>query len=220
MRKLVNRSLLRLGTPILLASAMMVSVLGFSANPADAAACAANTPVASCSMTGTLTLTGGNLTITPPTSLTWTAAQTGLNLNVVDTTAADQGYTVSDATGTGAGWHVTVAATQFTTGTNTLSNTGTFSTNGSTSSVTASTAPTAACVTVGQCTVPTDTTTYPVAITTAASSPTPVTVFDTSASTGIGSIAIGSVGWWLSIPATAYAGTYTSTITVAVVAAP
>jgi hypothetical protein len=173
-----------------------------------------------------LTLTGGSLLVTAPASLNWSGTISGANLSLYDSTAADEGYVVADSTGTGAGWHVTVSATQFTAGAHTLANAGTFSTTGSLSSISATTAPTASCVTAGACTLPTDTSTYPVAITTAATSPTAYTVYDTSASTGLGNIQIGGssatnpVGWWLSVPATAFAGTYTSTVTIAVVSGP
>lgn len=95
---------------------------------------------------------------------------------------------------------------------------------GSLSSITATTAPTATCVT--SCTPPVDTTTYPVAITTATSSPTPATVYDVSAGSGIGQVTLGGssatnpVGWWTKIPGNARAGSYTSTVTVAVVSGP
>jgi hypothetical protein len=182
-------------------------------------------------MTGTMTLSAGTLTLTGPStgSLTWSTALTGLNQTAADTIATDQAYTVDDATGSDAGWHVTVSATQFTTGGGTpvtLSNTGTLSTNGSVTSATATTAPSSACTSGATCTLPTNTTTYPVAITNAASSPSPVTVYDDSASTGVGSTDIGGsasanpVGWWISIPATTKPGTFTSTVTMEVISGP
>jgi hypothetical protein len=196
---------------------------------ASATACAPTTFVAAgsnCQLTGTLSLLAGTLTLASPASLTWAGTLNGFNLSIVDTVAADQQYTVSDGTGSGAGWHVTTAATTFTSGGNTLANSGTFSTTGSTTSASATSAPTAACAVASTCTLPTDTTTYPVAITTAASSPTPVTIYDDSANKGIGQIIIGGssqadpVGWWLAVPATAVPGTYTSTVTMAVVSGP
>ncbi len=147
--------------------------------------------------------------------------------DVVDTTAADQEYGVDDASENAAGWHVTTSATTFTSGANTLPDTGTFMTNGSTTSATDNTPPTAACVTAGTCTVPTgNTVTYPVAITTAATTPTPVTIYSAAAASGIGDIRIGGstaanpVGWWVHIPATAVSGSYTSTVTMAIVSGP
>jgi hypothetical protein len=58
--------------------------------------------------------------------------------------------TVTDGTGSLAGWHVTTSATTFTNGTATLPNTGTFVTTGSSSSITATIYDTAALTGVGQ----------------------------------------------------------------------
>jgi hypothetical protein len=193
--------------------------------PASAGACGTAIPAGtSCTMTGTVTLSGGTLTLTSPSSLTWTGSLTGLDQSLVDTTALDQQYTVDDATGSGAGWHVTTSATTFTNGTHTFNNTGTFVTNGSVSSVTSTSAPTATCT--ATCTLPTNTTTYPVAITTAATTPTPVTIYDTAVNTGMGQIVIGGstqtnpVGWWVNVPASASSGSYTSTITMQITSGP
>jgi hypothetical protein len=152
--------------------------------------------------------------------------------HLVDPTAADETYTVVDATGTVAGWHITTSATTFTstgTGTPKLADIGTFSTNGSLTSSTATGYPTAICSPSATCTPPTHgtaPTTFPVAITTAASSPTTYVIYDANAATGIGSIAIGGsaaaapVGWWLNVPGNATPGTYTSTILMSVVSTP
>jgi len=192
---------------------------------ATATSCGSAVPAGSnCTLTGTLTLSGGTLTLTSPASLTWTGTLTGTDQSLVDVVSGDQQYTVDDATGTGAGWHVTTSATTFTNGSHTLPNAGTLVTTGSVTSVTATTAPTATCT--GTCTLPTNSTTYPVAITTAASSPTPVTIYDTAAATGLGQIVIGGstqanpVGWWVNVPASAVAGSYTSTLTMAIVSGP
>lgn len=204
------------GTVVLLTTASAGAV-------ACGTATAAGTP---CTMTGTLILSSGTLTLTAPSALSWAGNVTGLDQNLVDATAAHQAYLVDDATGTGAGWHVTVSATTFTTGTLTLANAGTFSTNGSVTSMTDPAAPTAACSSGSTCTLPTDTTTYPVAITTAATAPTAVNIYDASAGTGKGSIVIGGstaagpVGWWLNVPSNTLAGTYTSTVTMEIIAGP
>ena len=99
---------------------------------ADAATCGVG---ANCTITGTLTVTAGSLILTSPTSLTWAATLSGTDQSKVDLVPADQQYTVNDATGSGAGWHVTTAATTFTNGTHTLPDLGTFVTNGSTTSI-------------------------------------------------------------------------------------
>jgi hypothetical protein len=178
--------------------------------------------VAGATGNGTLTLSPGTLALVAPTTLTWAGTLSGTALTLVDSTPADQNYTVNDNRGSGAGWHVTASATTFTTGTHSLADTGTFVNTGSTSAIGASTTPTAACVSV--CTLPTNTTTFPVAITTAATTPIPVNIYDSALNTGLGNITIGvganPVGWWVNVPATAFAGTYTSTVTLAVVTAP
>jgi hypothetical protein len=174
-------------------------------------------------MTGTVGLTGGTLSLTTSGSLAWTGTLTGASQSLVDTVAADQQYTVTDATGSGNGWHVTIAATTFTNGSHTFSDTGTFSTNGSTTSVTSTNAPSATCT--GTCTLPDDSAlAYPVPITTAPTGPLPVTIYDAKANSGIGTIVIGNTpnpaGWWVNVPATASAGNYTSTIIMTVISAP
>jgi hypothetical protein len=166
----------------------------------------------------------GPLTLTSPGSLTWASTLNGNNQSVTDAVSGDQQLAVSDATGSGAGWHITVSATTFSNGTHTLSDTGTFVLSGSISSITASTAPTASCVT--SCTPPSDVATYPVAITTASSSPPPADVYDVAAGSGLGAITLGGhsaadpVGWWVNVPANARAGAYTSTVTVSIVSGP
>ncbi len=206
-----------LGACVLLTGGIGASAL--LTGTAGAATCVAG---AACSMTGTAALTGGALNLTTPTALGWAVTLAGLSQQVVDTTTGDQSYTVDDATGGGAGWHVTVDATTFTTGTVTLANTGTFSTNGSTGAATAAatTAPTQACTNTGQCTLPTNAITFPEAITTAAATPPPTTIYEAAATTGIGSVLIGGVGWWLTLPGTTAAGSYTSTVDMNIVSAP
>ena len=162
----------------------------------------------------------GSLTLTSPSSLTWSVTGSGSNQSKVDAVAGDQQLTATDNTGSGAGWHVTLSATTFTTGPKSLPNTGAISFNGSLISPLASTAPSATCVT--SCTLPTDTTTYPVAVTTAISSPTTYTVYDTAAATGLGVMTIGGsaatnpIGWWVNVPASVFTGTYTSTVTLSI----
>ena len=165
----------------------------------------------------------GSLTLAPPASLAWAATDTGHTQDVVDTLPADQQLTVDDSAGTGAGWHITVSATTFTSGAHTLPDTGALSVTGSTSALT-SAAPSVACA--GPCVLPTDTTSYPVTIDTAASSPSPVTVYDAAAGSGTGTVTVGGsdmahpLGWWALVPAAAYAGSYTSTVTLDLVSGP
>jgi hypothetical protein len=167
---------------------------------------------------------GDSETLTPPDSLGWAATLDGTNLSAVDTAPADQQLTVDDATGAGAGWHITVSATTFTSRAGSLPDTGTFVFTGSISAATASSAPSSSCVTT--CTLPSDTVTYPVAITTAASSPSAATIYDTPPGTGEDAIILGGhgatdpIGWWINVPANALIGTYTSTVTLSITSGP
>ena len=166
----------------------------------------------------------GPLTVTAPGSLTWAVTLNGANQSVADTVAGDQQLAVSDETLTGAGWDVTISATTFTNGAHTLPNTGTFVLTGDVSSITASTAPSLACTL--SCIPPADAVTYPVAITTAASSPSPVSVYEASVGSGLGWILLGGsssadpFGWWVKVPGNAFRGSYTSTVTVAIASGP
>jgi len=221
----IARCLFAPAAVLALAGGLSGASLLLTSAAASAQTCGTAVPAGSnCTLTGTLNITAGSLTLTSPASLTWGASLNGTNQSVVDVTAADQQVTVDDATGSGAGWHVTTSATTFLNGTFALPNVGSLATTGSVASISATTAPTATCV--ATCTLPTDSTTYPVAITTAATAPTPVTVYDTALATGVGQVILGGstnanpVGWWVNVPANVHAGAYTSTITQAVVSAP
>jgi len=221
----MRRSLRILAVLTFLTGGLTPALIALTPGVASATACGTAIAAGStCTLTGSLGVTGSTLTLTSPASLTWSETLNGLDQSIVDTTASDQQYTVNDATGTGAGWHVTMSATTFTTGSHALANTGTLSANGSATSISGATAPTATCS--ATCTLPTDTTTYPVAITTAATSPTAATIYDTSAASGLGQVVIGGstalnpVGWWLQIPASVYSGSYTSTVTLEVISGP
>jgi hypothetical protein len=215
------------GACVLLAGGVGLCVLA-GAGTAQAAACPGTPVVAgtTCTDTGTLTFSAGTLSLLSPTALTWAGTGTGLNQQLVDATTAHQSYIVDDATGSGVGWNVTVSATTFTNGTVSLANTGTFSTNGSITSAVLTTGPTAACTSGATCTLPTDTSvTYPVALTTAATTPTAFKVYDALVATGLGSITIGlpgaaPVGWWVAVPGNAVPATYLSTVTLEVLSAP
>lgn len=173
-------------------------------------------------ITGTATINAGSLAIFPPTALGWTANLNGLDQNVADTTTADQTFDVSDPTGSGSGWHVTAAATAFSCQTSGTCNSDTlganaFSLNGSTSDHSLSSGPSVACATGATgCTVAVGSgVTYPVTIATSAT-----TVFSAGSGTGLGRNTFSGVGWWLSIPSATKAGTYTSSVTLAVVTGP
>jgi hypothetical protein len=174
-------------------------------------------------VTAPVTFTG-SLSLMSPGALSWSGTITGSSQSLADGTAGHEQFSLDDESGTRAGWNVTVSATTLTTGPASLPNSGTLVFTGSVTSVSAITAPTVTCNL--SCTPPVTTVSYPVAITTAASSPAPAKILNASAGSGAGPFTIGGsgsanpAGWWLKIPATAVAGTYTSTITIALTSGP
>jgi hypothetical protein len=207
------------GACVLLAGGIGAGVLA-GGGTAQAAACPGTAVAATvtCTDLGTLNFSAGALTMTVPTALAWAGTDNGLNQQLVDTTVAQQSYVADDATGTGAGWNVTASATVFTglvTPFPTLP-AGSFTTNSSLTSQATIGAPTATCTGASTCTLPNDAAvTYPLTIPTAA-----VKIYDAALNTGLGSITISPVGWWVAVPANAVPQTYTSTVTLEILSAP
>jgi hypothetical protein len=212
-----------------LAPPMLLASPASATGPCTATAAA---PAVNCDVTGTLTLAGGALSATFPGALGWAGTISG---NDLDISNALHSIEVDDLTGSGAGWRVTAEATTFTfttadstPKTYTLSDSGTLSVNGSVSNPDdTSDAPTSACASGSTCTVSATTTSFPVAITTAASPSTAKVIYNADNGTGMGKVVVGGnstgdhpLSWWIHIPASAHAGTYTSTITLAVVSGP
>jgi len=112
--------------------------------------------------------------------------------------------TVVDARGTGGGWNLTVTSTQFTTGTRTLA-----------TSASSLTTVTSACNAGSTCTNPTNAITLPIALPAGATAPTAVKFFNSAANTGMGAFTV-TPTVSVTIPGNAYAGSYQSTVTVAV----
>jgi hypothetical protein len=212
-RFLIAGTVVGLGTPLL---------LGAANAPAARSAPGGVCPTGSvCTITGTLSLGTGILSLTAPDSLDWTGTVTGLDQNLVDPLEPDQTYQVTNARGdASAGWAVSVDATTFTGGTTgfTLPDTGTFSTNGNLLASAGTEAPIAACTAGSTCTLPTNSVLYPVPITTGTA--TPSDVFTATAGTGLGVINVSSVGWWLNVPGNVPADTYTSTIDMQITSGP
>jgi hypothetical protein len=170
----------------------------------------------------------GALVVEAPASLSWSGTLNGSDQAIPDTDADAEQLSVNDQTGSGGGWRVTVSATSFTNGTGySLPAAGVLQVTGSVTTAGLATGPTASCQGTLICTLPDDSpVSYPVAITSAAQSPVAVTVYAASAGTGVGPVTIGGagtsnpIGWWLNVPATALAGSYTSTVTISVVSGP
>ena len=110
---------------------------------------------------------------------------------------------VVDARGTGAGWNLTISATSFSDG------------SGHTLAPGTVTAAAQACHTGSSCTAATSSgITYPLTITGTAAK-----LFNAAANTGLGKIDV-TPTIQVSIPGNAYAGTYTSTVTLAAATGP
>lgn len=152
---------------------------------------------------------GGSLSESAPTAV----AATAVTLTGDDqTTIYALPLSVNDPRGNGAGWNMTISATQFT---GTTSNTNTLPSDAQY----ISSAPTAACASnggSGHCTAPTNSVSYtsPLTITTSAQK-----FYDAAAGTGLGKFTVTTVVN-VSIPANTYADTYTSTVSVAIVSGP
>ncbi len=155
----------------------------------------------------TVAVNAGNLSETGPSNVSATA----VTLNGSDqTTSYALGLTVTDARGNGAGWNLTITSTQFSDG------------HGDTLATTASSigsAPSVSCNAGSSCTNPTNSITYPVTVPAGNTAPTPVKFFNAAANSGLGKFTI-TPTITISIPANTIAGTYSSTVSVAVVSGP
>lgn len=178
----------------------------FAAFVLGAALCAFPTTALGASVTATGTLTGSTLSLSTSATPSFSA-----NLDLGDSTPTyTVPLTIQDTRGSGAGWNATITSTQFTTGGGTPS---TLATNASTL-----TGVTSVCAT-GTCTTPTNAISYPVAVPAAATAPAAVKFFNAAANTGMGKFTnTPTIGVF--VPQTSVAGTYNSTLTVAVVSGP
>lgn len=169
-------------------------------------------------------LIGGTLTVSGGAAGTFSATLNGSN-QIVDSSLGN--YTVTDATGTGLGWHVSVQATQFTctVGTDSGCKTGLTTLPWNSLSIAP---PTAACASGSICTgSPTVSISANTAVdtgsgTTAGSA---VPVLSAAALSGLGSYTItpGTIGTGqlsLAIPGNALATTYHSTLTITINSGP
>jgi hypothetical protein len=217
--------------PLALIGGMSGGLLALSSGPAGASACGTSN-ISTCTATGTLSVTPGNLTFTTPASLAWTSLLSGVPQTAVDTRPGDQVATVNDASGTQAGWRVSITATTFTNNgyatNNTLPDTGTFSMTGSVTSPTSSTQPSISCVVANTCTIPVPggAIAWPLQIPTSSTGTVSTIVGDAIPGTGVGNVQLGGstssapLGWWMNIPGTALAGSYVSNLTATISTGP
>jgi hypothetical protein len=174
-----------------------------------AAMVAALLPVAALAATGTATIAAGSLGfVSTPPNVSFSATLNGLDQTVTTTQALD----VGDATGSGTGWNITATSTTFTTG-------GGSPHLLSTSATSLTSAPTDTCDASATCTLSTNSVTYPYVLPAGASAPTATKMFNAAANTGLGNQTV-TPTWRLSVPASTFAGTYTSTWTISLVSGP
>jgi len=145
-------------------------------------------------ITATATLTGtAGVSLSLPSNPTMTATLDGTDQTVSYAPVLG----VVDARGTGLGWNLTIAATTFSDG------------SGHTLAAGSVTAAAEACHGGSTCTLATNAITYPLTLSTTAAK-----FFNAAAGTGLGKVDVTpTVG--VSVPGNAFAGTYTSTVTLA-----
>lgn len=160
------------------------------------------------SASATLTVSAGSLSESNGT----TSPSVSTTLDGTDRVATyTLTLTVTDATGSGNGWKLTITSTQFTTGGGSPH---TLPTSASTI-----TGVTASCVASTTCANPINNVIYPVAAPAASSPPTAVAFYNAAANTGMGKFTV-TPTVSVSIPANSYAGSYSSTVTLAIVSGP
>jgi hypothetical protein len=125
------------------------------------------------------------------------------------TPTTTQALDIGDATGSGAGWDITVTSTTFTTG----------AVNLSTSATTVQSAPGVACDVGATCITATNSIAYPYTLPAAGAAPTATKVFNAAANTGMGNQTV-TLTWQVAVPASTKVGTYTSTWTITLVSGP
>lgn len=182
----------RVGTLVVATGAALAFGLALPAGPALAA-------------NATATLTGAaSPVIASSTTPSWSQTLDGIDHTVTATATVD----VSDATGAGSGWNLTLSGAVLTSGSHTLSQ-----------PTTASAATFSACDASSTCTLPTSNTgtgavSYPYTVATTAAK-----FYSANANTGMGRMT-GTNTWSLSILGNAAAGTYTGAWVYSVVSGP
>ena len=179
-------------------------ILGLAALAASAVAA---TPALAASATVTGNVNAGTLSISTSATPSFSVTLDGTDKTGSYTVPT----TVTDATGSGAGWNLTITSTEFTTGggsPHTLS-----------TSASSLTGVTNSCVGGATCTNPTNSIGYPVGVPAGSTPPTAVKYFNAAANTGQGQFT-NTPSVSVSVPANSYSGAYTSTLTLAAVSGP
>lgn len=156
--------------------------------------------------TSTGTVSAGTLSLSTTAAPTFAATLNGTDQTKTYTLPA----TLNDATGGGSGWNTTITSTQFTTSDATPRSLPTTA-----STITEVTSAATGGITTTQ---PTNAITYPLAVP-AGGAANPVKYFNAAADTGMGEFTL-TPTVEVTIPANTYAGTYSSTLTLASVSGP
>ena len=193
---------------------------------ASSAPCSGTLRSALCSVSGTATVSPGSLAIEGPTSVKWASGPSGVTANV----SAPLTLTAIDATGSGAGWTISAAISQVTdqTGTGVCQAakpcrlpTSKLTLNGSSTTANSNARPVGACRTGSTCRPPINSVTYPVTLTGQAQSgpSVPSIVANAGRTSGMGAVTL-ATDLWLAMPANAFSGTYSDTITLTISSGP
>jgi hypothetical protein len=166
-------------------------------------------PGAAFATDGSATITPGALTMGTPATVDFTGVLNGLSQALSD----DQGISISDLTGSGDGWHITLTTTQFSTGGATPF------TLLPTAATDISSTGTCGAADAGDCVLADDTTAV-IAIPAAAVAPTAVSILTAVEGLGRGGPMTYTQVMHLAIPANAKAGTYHSTWTYSLATGP
>jgi hypothetical protein len=147
---------------------------------------------------------GSGLNFTPPGTLSWPS--TALN-GRDQTVGATLTLAPDDETGSGSGWNLTATSTTFKAGLNALPTTAATITAG------------VATAGTNNCTLPTNSVTYPLTVPAATTAPTAVKVYNAAVAGGAGPTNV-ALTTALEIPGNAKSGAYTSTWTITLASGP
>ena len=158
-------------------------------------------------VTATATLTAGTLGFesAPSTPLTFPSATLGTTSTQYET--ATESFTVADATGSGAGWNISLVSTQF--------YNASFGVYLSTTALAVTGAVNSSCYGGATCSFATNSVAYTDTVTSNVAN----VIFNAATNTGMGDQIV-TPTFQLAIPPTAYKGTYTSTFTVTLASGP
>jgi hypothetical protein len=181
-----------------------LSILAVGAGTAITMTLATSLPAMATNATATLT-GAGSPAIASSTTPSWSQTLDGLDHNGITATAT---VDVNDATGTGAGWNLTLSGAVLTSSGHTLGQPST-----------AAAASFSACDASSSCTLPTSNSgvglvSYPFTVGTSAAK-----FYSATAGTGLGR-STGTNTWAINVPANSYAGTYSGAWVSSIVSAP